>query len=306
MLVAVLAALVAPSIASAHTHFESATPGEGDVISEPVDVVTIVFTAEASPTGDEFVALTPDGVVQAASGFETADDKTFTVRFDPPLAGGQVGIRWNVQSADSHPIAGAFVFTVDAPAPTTAPPSTQAPATTVAPATTAPPADVAIDAEVTADDGTADDTDEATAASPSVVDADPPPDDVDPVPSDVSDVTAAAAPALSLDDFLDVDDSVPGETTASVGRVIGFLGVTIGLGALAFVATALRGRRDEIRRVLLAVRVLGVVLVVGAAIEYVGVSRIGAESIASGWSTSPGFATVLRIVGGIGLAPHGP
>ena len=64
----------------------------------------------------------------------------------------------------------------------------------------------------------------------------------------------------------------------------------------------MRGRRDEIRRVIAAVRVLGVVVAVGAAVEYVGVSRIGGEALGSGWSTGPGFATVLRIVGGVGLA----
>ena len=75
-----------------------------------------------------------------------------------------------------------------------------------------------------------------------------------------------------------------------------------GLGALAFVATALRGRRDEVRLALRAIRVLGLVIAVGAVIEYVGVSRIAGESLASGWSIAPGFATTLRIVGGVGLA----
>jgi copper transport protein len=113
---------------------------------------------------------------------------------------------------------------------------------------------------------------------------------------------AAAASTTSLDEFLAVDNSTPGETTATVGRLIGFVGVALGLGAFAFVATALRGRRDEVRHALAVIRVFGVVIVIGAAIEYVGVSRIGAESLMSNWSTAPGFATVLRIVGGIGLA----
>jgi copper transport protein len=111
-----------------------------------------------------------------------------------------------------------------------------------------------------------------------------------------------ATDAQSLDEFLAVDNSKRGETTATVGRVVGFLGVVLGLGALAFIATALRGRREEVRHALSAVRVLGVVIALGAVIEYVGVARIGSESLASGWSTAPGFATVLRIVGGIGLA----
>ena len=42
-------------------------------------------------------------------------------------------------------------------------------------------------------------------------------------------------------------------------------------------------------------------LVFGALVEYLGVVRLGDESIGSAWSTSPGFATVLRVVGGIAL-----
>lgn len=218
-------------------------------MDEPVSLVTIVFTGEANPVGDQFVALTPDGVVQVAASFVTVDDKTFSVTFDPPLAGGRVGIRWNVQAADAHPIEGAFSFTVAAPAPV-------AP---VAPTTSVAPAPVAVEA---------------------------------------SEVPPAAQ---TLEEFLTVDNSKPGQTTATVGRLVGFVGVTLGLGAFAFVATALRGRRGEVRRAVSAVRVLGAVIVVGAAIEYVGVSRVGTESLASGWSTAPGFATVLRILGGIGL-----
>ena len=215
-------------------------------MDEPVSLVTIVFTGEANPVGDQFVALTPDGVVQVAASFVTVDDKIFSITFDPPLAGGRVGIRWNVQAADAHPIEGAFSFTVAAPAP-------------VAPTTSVAPAPVAVEA---------------------------------------SEVPPAAQ---TLEEFLTVDNSKPGQTTATVGRLVGFVGVTLGLGAFAFVATALRGRRGEVRRAVSAVRVLGAVIVVGAAIEYVGVSRVGTESLASGWSTAPGFATVLRILGGIGL-----
>lgn len=251
-LIAIAGSLLFPAMASAHTGFDSSTPAAGTTIDEPVDLVTIVFTGEATPVGEEFIALTPDGVLQEATSIATVDDKIFSIRFDPPLAGGEVGIRWNVQAADAHPIEGAFSFTVDAPAPVEATPP---------------------------------DTAAAAAAA------------------NGSGATGTSEPlAPSLDEFLTVDDSAPGETTATVGRVIGFLGVALGLGVFAFVATALRGRRDEIRRSLTAVRALGGVIVVGAAVEYVGVTRIAGESLTSGWSTAPGFATVLRILGGIALA----
>ncbi len=98
-------------------------------MDEPVSLVTIVFTGEANPVGDQFVALTPDGVVQVAASFVTVDDKIFSITFDPPLAGGRVGIRWNVQAADAHPIEGAFSFTVAAPAPVAPADNTSTPLT---------------------------------------------------------------------------------------------------------------------------------------------------------------------------------
>lgn len=290
VLVALAGIVLDAATASAHTGFESSTPAEGGVIDEPVELVTIVFTGEATPVGDEFVALTADGVVQKPASVATVDDKVFSIRFDPALAGGQIGIRWNVQAADAHPIEGAFAFTVSAPAPITAPPETTTPPDPVeaAPVATVenPPTGAVEEAASSAEQSEA--ADSATADGESA--------------ADVESAVAATSAAQSLDDFLDVDDSTPGETTATVGRLVGFLGVAIGLGAFAFVATALRGRREEVWTTLNAVRVLGVAIAVGAAIEYVGVSRIGGESLTSGWSTAPGFATVLRLVGGIGLA----
>ena len=42
--------------ASAHTGFESSTPAEGATVDGPVEVVTLVFTGPAEPTGTGFEA----------------------------------------------------------------------------------------------------------------------------------------------------------------------------------------------------------------------------------------------------------
>lgn len=39
------------------------------------------------------------------------------LRFDEPLAGGDIGLRWMVAAPDAHPIGGSFSFTVTAAAP---------------------------------------------------------------------------------------------------------------------------------------------------------------------------------------------
>ena len=296
MLAAVSATvLVRPGAAGAHSDFVSSEPADGAVVDAPVEVVTLTFTGTPQAAGEGIVALTAAGALQEPSDV-VVDRGVFTLRFDPPLAGGATGVRWTVQSGDLHPIEGSFAFTVDAPVPTTIPPTTAAP-TIAAPAGTVPATTVVAPPPTAAE--VAGPATTAVATTTTVVDggseavalgetsADPPPG-------------PAAAP--SLDEFLAVDGSVPGQGTATVGRVVGFLGVALGLGAFGFLGTALRGRRSEVRRVVSGVRLLGLVVALGAAIEYVGVARIAGESIASGWSTTHGFATVMRVVGGLGLA----
>jgi len=271
--------MIGASPVGAHTDFVSSTPAADAIVDEPVTVVTLEFTAEAVPAGDQFLALTAAGDLQEPVEIRTSDGKIFSLLFDPPLAGGQIGIRWSVQAGDAHALEGAFAFTVNAPV---------APAST----TTMPVPPPAGDETET-------------------LETEPPTTDVEvslpattPAPTTTTTISAAsplAEPPASLEEFLVVDNSRPGEGTATVGRVVGFLGVTLGLGAFAFVAAALRGRRGEIDRGLGAVRLLGGVIIVGAAIEYVGVSRVVEESLTGAWSSSPGFATVLRLVGGAGL-----
>jgi len=301
------------SPAAAHTDFESSTPAANAVVAEPVSVVTLVFTAEATPAGDQFVAFTAAGELQEPFEIRTSDDKVFELDFDPPLAGGQIGIRWSVQAGDAHPVEGAFTFTVDAPAvvAATVPPTTLAttPPTILAtaPPTTLPTTDV--DAAVPATDATPDtvvdgQADAETAETEAETETETEAAEAAIEQTDASGVAPAAddiGPQQSLDEFLLVDNSQPGEGTATTGRVIGFVGATLGLGGLAFVGSVLRGRRSEMNRALGAVRLLGGVIAVGAAIEYVGVSRISADSMLGSLSSSAGAATVLRMLGGVGL-----
>lgn len=313
-----LAVLLLPAAqVGAHTDFESSTPAEGDVVSQPVDTVVVTFSGEANPVGEQFVALDGDGQLRTPADIDVTDGRIFTLRFDPPLSGGDVGVRWSVQAADSHPIEGAFAFTVDAALPTNAT-STTATSTTTTSSTApeansdavedpsptgAPDDDVAV---VEADDSAAptsvsqpDDQQVEESAARGVT--------VDGPPSGTSSDAATAAPGdeaapTTLDEFLAATDGDrPGETTATTGRVIGFLGVAFGLGAFAFLATALRGRPGEVRSVMKAVRILGAVIAVGAVVEYIGVTRLADDTLGDSWSTSAGFATVLRFVGGVAL-----
>lgn len=302
-LVALVLALLGPvgagGVASAHTGFDSSVPADGDSVDQPVDVVTISFTGSSTPIDDGFVALDGDGTVRAPNAVDwddSGDLQVYSLRFDPPLSGGDVGIRWSVLASDGHPREGAFAFAVTASLPpvTTQPTTATAPETTT-PGTAAPPASAPAATDTPAESAPADTTaTNDSAASPSTVPAIVAGDQGD-------DASGEAAAPVSLDEFLAVDDEQPGETTALVGRVISLLAVAVSLGALAFAASALRGPRREAAALLRAVMVAAGVLVVGAAIEYVGVSRLIDESIGSAWSTSAGAATLLRLGGALAI-----
>ena len=132
------------------------------------------------------------------------------------------------------------------------------------------------------------------------------------VPDSVTETTVAVSPiaqspsasaaGTTLDEFLSSDSGSEGETTATLGRVIGLLGVVLGIGALVFVASTLRGTRSETGYALNAIRVLGLVIATGATIEYIGVAQLTDNSLFSAFTSAPGFATALRIGGGLALA----
>jgi copper transport protein len=130
----------------------------------------------------------------------------------------------------------------------------------------------------------------------------------------VTESTVAAAPTAAeaepavdgsettLEEFLSSEPASAGETISTLGRIIGLLGVVLGIGALTFVALALRGSISEIGHALSAVRVLGLVVAAGATLEYTGLVQSSDSSLFSAFLTAPGFSTMLRIGGGLALA----
>ena len=97
---------------AAHTGFESSDPEDGATLDEQVEVVTLVFTGAAEPTGDGFQLLDPTGELREPIEATTADGLTWKLRFDPPIGVGVAGVRWMVKAPDAHPIDGSFSFTI--------------------------------------------------------------------------------------------------------------------------------------------------------------------------------------------------
>lgn len=210
VIAAAVAALVSPGApASAHTELDFTLPAEGTTVGEPVSLITIGFTQPVTLVGNGFEVLDPQGNVVMPFPV-TDDDMVFRLPFDPPLAGGVVGVRWAVTSQDGHVIEGAFTFTVAAEPP---PPTT----TTLAPATSAAPTSVS---------GT---TVPATTAVVATT-----------APEATVVVATAATPTTTADtDDADADDDSD-DGTATVAIVIGLLVVAIAAGAFVVV----RSRRS--------------------------------------------------------------
>jgi len=120
-LLAVIALVLAAAPASAHTGFESSDPADGTTVDAPVDTITLVFTGAVEPTGTGFEILDPTGQIRTPIDATTDDGSTWVLRFDPPLSGGVVGVRWMVKAPDAHPIDGSFRFTTPAAAPAPTP-----------------------------------------------------------------------------------------------------------------------------------------------------------------------------------------
>jgi methionine-rich copper-binding protein CopC len=140
VLIVALAALVVPSgPAAAHTELDFTLPAEGTTVGTPLAEISVGFTEPVTLVGNGFEVLDPQGNVLQPFAV-TDDDMVFRLQLDPPLAGGPVGVRYEVTSQDGHVIDGSFTFTVaaEAPPPTTAStaPPTTAPATAPASTTT--------------------------------------------------------------------------------------------------------------------------------------------------------------------------
>ena len=273
-LVAIGLAISPTGRAAAHTDFEGSTPAAGDVVESPLTEIIVTFTATAQEAGEGFQVLDGTGTVRTPTSIEIAEERIFTLRFDPPIAPGEIGVRWAVSSGDGHPIEGSFTFTLTAPPPTTppltTPPPITVPATTaVLPATTADPPN----------------------STTSTTTAVPPPNL--PLPT--------VPPPTDLDAFLAGDGDPPGEGRQLVGRIISLPAAVLAIGALAFLAAGLRGTSREFALLLRGVGIAGAALIVGGAVEYSGWLAQSGESAGEAWSSTPGAAMMLRIVAGIAL-----
>ncbi len=119
---AVLALLLAGAgPAAAHAALQSTDPAQSAVLPTAPQAVTLTFSEAVSLSSDSVRVLDPSGRAVDSGSPAHADGKDNTARvgLGSGLANGTYTVAWRAVSEDSHPIGGAFTFSIGAPSATT-------------------------------------------------------------------------------------------------------------------------------------------------------------------------------------------
>ncbi|GAP49542.1 copper resistance protein CopC [Streptomyces azureus] len=108
--------------ASAHAALRSTDPDDGSVVQRAPRHITLTFTESVGLLDDSFRVFGPDQRRVHTGEAQHADGRSDTARAGLPgkLAQGTYTVAWRVVSADSHPVSGAFTFSVGKRSATTA------------------------------------------------------------------------------------------------------------------------------------------------------------------------------------------
>lgn len=122
LLLAVTGVLLAGALpASAHAALTGSDPQQGSVVKEAPERVSLTFSEKVAMSDGSIRVYDPKGK-QVDDGRTTdLGGNSYSVGLRPGLPEGTFTVTYQVVSADSHPVAGAFTFSVGAPSATTAP-----------------------------------------------------------------------------------------------------------------------------------------------------------------------------------------
>lgn len=109
--------------ASAHAALTGADPQDGSVLKTAPRQVTLTFTESIGLLDDSFRVLDPGNRRVHTGDPGHADGRSDTARVTLPkgLGTGTFTVAWRVVSADSHPVSGAFTFSIGKPSASVAP-----------------------------------------------------------------------------------------------------------------------------------------------------------------------------------------
>ncbi|MGA4840888.1 copper resistance CopC/CopD family protein [Streptomyces sp. G45] len=113
------AVLATAAPADAHAALTGSDPKRGSVVAKAPEQVSLTFSEKVAMSDGSVRVLDPKG--KRVDDGKTSDlgKNTYGVKLKPGLPDGTFTVAYQVVSADSHPIAGAFTFSIGAPSATT-------------------------------------------------------------------------------------------------------------------------------------------------------------------------------------------
>ncbi|CAL9509383.1 copper resistance protein CopC [Streptomyces sp. Tu 3180] len=119
LFLAVTGALLAGAApASAHAALTGSDPGQGAVVDRAPTQVSLTFSEPIAVSDDAVRVLDPKGTRVDKGDPANPSGTTYSVRLLSGLPDGTYTVAYQVVSADSHPVAGAFTFSIGAPSET--------------------------------------------------------------------------------------------------------------------------------------------------------------------------------------------
>lgn len=114
--------LAGASPASAHAALTGSDPQDGAVVASAPEEVTLTFSESVAMGDDSIRVLDPSGKradTGAPRDLNSGGTVRYGVKLHAGLPDGTYTVAWQAVSADSHPVSGAFTFSIGAPSETT-------------------------------------------------------------------------------------------------------------------------------------------------------------------------------------------
>ena len=93
---------------SAHTSLQESSPKDGEIVTEPIQELRLVFGTKVEQTSKIRVANS-EGESITLGNLVVEEDEMWAT-FLQPLENGNYDVKWTIVGADGHPIEGAFSF----------------------------------------------------------------------------------------------------------------------------------------------------------------------------------------------------
>ncbi|MCK1794705.1 copper resistance protein CopC [Streptomyces sp. XM4193] len=118
---ALLGVLGTATEAAAHAALTGSDPAQGAVVASAPDTVTLTFSEQVAMNDDSIRVLDPDGERVDTGELQDLCSESvirWGVGLRSGVADGTYTVAWQAVSADSHPVSGAFTFSIGAPSET--------------------------------------------------------------------------------------------------------------------------------------------------------------------------------------------